>query len=191
MHFSTLLLPIVSVVAQSTFHATDDCPLLGPAFSSNFDLAKTESFSAAVAAFPEKIATLIAAGAISNSSTFVIDVFSTVTNTSLYTYTYEAEDPKLNQTTVGGRLNDQTIFRIGSVSKLFTVYSILAHSGGLSVFDEPVTKYIPELAGNYGKDPASHIIFENVTIGHLASHQAGTGQFRKSCGLSLYFILTL
>lgn len=179
MQFSTLLLPIVSVAATTTLRPTDDCPLLGPTFSSNFDLAKSDAFIEAVASFPDTIAALIEAEAVSNSSTFVIDVYSTITNATLYTYTYEAVAPLLNETVVGGSLNDETIFRIGSVSKLFTVYAILAHSGDLSVFDEPVTKYIPELAGNYGKDPARHLIFENITIGALASHQAGTGMFRK------------
>lgn len=177
------------VAAQTAFQPTDNCPLIGPTFSSDFDLSKTQAFSSAIAAFPDKIAALIAAGAVSNSSTIVIDVFSAVTNTSLYTYTYEAEEPQMNETIVGGILNDETVFRIGSVSKLVTVYAMLALKGDLSFFDGPVTKYIPELKGNFGKDPARHIIFENVTVGHLASHQAGMGEFREFadsvCGLSI------
>jgi hypothetical protein len=75
---------------------------------------------------------------------------STITNTSLYTYTYSAEDPILKTTVLGGKLNDESVFRVGSVSKLVTVYAILAFKGDLKVFDDPITKYIHELGGSWG-----------------------------------------
>ncbi|KAJ5832048.1 hypothetical protein N7474_000359 [Penicillium riverlandense] len=68
-----------------------------------------------------------------------------------------------------------TVFRVGSVSKLFTVYSLLVR-GGFDVFDDPVTKYVPELreAGlNSNFDPLEDVSWEEVTVGALASQLSG------------------
>lgn len=157
------------------FVPTEECPLLGPAFSSNFDLSETDAFVEAIEAFPDVIEALFESGlANGNASSFVIDVFSGVTNDSLYTYTHHATAPEMNET-FPPSLDDGTIFRIGSVSKLLTVYAILTHTGSLEVFDHPVTQYLPELAGNRDRDPLNRIVYEEITIGALASHQGGTG----------------
>ena len=81
-------------------------------------------------------------------------------------------------------LNDDTIYRIGSVSKLYTVYAILANAG-MGVLDHPVTRYLPELAGNSGSDPLQRISWEDVTVGALASQLGGTRGFRECRLLSL------
>lgn len=170
-------IPLLSLAIAQDFGPTLECPLLGPSFSSNFNLSETDAFAEAKAAFPGVIDDLFEAGrASANTSSFVIDVFSAVSNASLYTYSHEATAPAMNES-FPPDLNDETIFRIGSVSKLFTVYAILAHAEGLDVLDHPVTQYLPELAGNAGKDPLNRIVYEDVTIGALASHQAGTGGF--------------
>lgn len=170
-------LSLLSHTIAQDFRPTAECPLLGPAFSSDFDLSKTDAFAEAKAAFPDVIDALFEAGTVSsNTSSFVIDVYSAVTNTSIYTYTHEATEPAMNET-FPAELNDESIFRIGSVSKLFTVYAILAHARGLDVLSHPVTQYLPELEGNAGKDSLNRIVWEDVTVGALASHQAGAGNF--------------
>lgn len=97
-------------------------------------------------------------------------------NESIYSYHHAA--PALNGSLTAGVLNDKTIYRIGSVSKLFTVYAILAKAGGLHVFEEPVTKYVPDLAGNVGAGRTEKIVWEDVSVGALASQMGGTGGFR-------------
>lgn len=77
-------------------------------------------------------------------------------------------------------LNDDTLYRIGSVSKLLSVYAILVKAG-MEIFDHPVTRYLPELAGNAGSDPLERISWEEVTVGALASQLAGTGGMRECC----------
>jgi CubicO group peptidase (beta-lactamase class C family) len=153
---------------------TENCPNLGPAFVHDFDLKKTKAFQAAEAAFPEVLETLFSSGAISkNTSTFSIDVFSTTTNESVYSYHHIGPDN--NATLPTGRVDDGSIYRIGSVSKLFTAYAILA-AAGIKVLDRPVTDYVPELLG--GSSPNT-IDWEEVTIGALMSQQGGVGGFRE------------
>jgi hypothetical protein len=169
---STLIL--ISIVNSLP---TNDCPILGSVFPAGFDLADTNTFSKATESFPKTIEELFESGAVNKSETsFVIDVFSSVTNSSIYHYYHS---PPLNEEFLtAGELDDDTIFRVGSVSKLFTVYSVLAQAG-LDVFGDPVTKYLPELAGNSRDTPLKKIIWEDITVGALAAHQAGTGGFRK------------
>lgn len=162
-----------------TYNPSEECPLLGPTFSNDFDLSQSAEFIKAKEAFPSVIEGLIKAGKVSNTTSFVIDVYSTRTNTSLYTYTNKAVNPRVNETYTAGKLDDETIFRIGSVSKLFTVYAILVAGGGLTALDVPVTRYLPELVKEGEINPLKNVKWEDVTIGALATHQAGTGQFRK------------
>lgn len=51
-------------------------------------------------------------------------------------------------------MDSNTIYRIGSVSKLLIVYTDLAAVGDVS-FNEPVTKYIPEPAAYTSKNVAA------------------------------------
>lgn len=153
---------------------TEDCPNLGPAFVHDFDLKNTEAFKSAEAAFPEVLETLFTSGALSkNTSTFSINVFSTATNESVYSYHHTA--PENNATLSAGKVDDESIYRIGSVSKLFTAYAILAKAG-IQVLDCPVTDYVPELLG--GSEPYT-IPWKKITVGALMSQQGGTGGFRE------------
>lgn len=174
--FSLSLLSLaLSSLGQSL--PTEECPILGPVLPSGFDLSSSKAFKDAKAAFPKAIEALFEAGVLNDTQTaFAIDVFSTATNESLYSYYHTGKELKSTLTT--GELDDGTIFRIGSVSKIYTVYSILAHAG-LEIFNHPVTFYVPELLGNAGSDPLSKIKWEDVTVGALAAQQGGTGGVRK------------
>lgn len=152
---------------------TDECPFLGPSFPSSIDLPKSEAIRNASASFPDAIESLFESESLNRTHvSFTIDVFSTATNESIYSFSHEGSS--LNGTLTIGVLDEHTIFRIGSVSKLYTVYAILL-AGGHQVLEEPVTKYLPELAGNSNRNPIEHIRWEDVTVGNLAAHQAGSG----------------
>jgi CubicO group peptidase (beta-lactamase class C family) len=45
--------------------------------------------------------------------------------------------------------------------------------------NRPVTEILPELAGNNRSEPTERVIWEDVTIGALLSHQAGSGGVRE------------
>lgn len=173
-----LVLSLLSLTVAQDQLPTEECPLLGPVFPSDFDLVDTDAFAKAKSSFPDLINTLFESGKLNGSiSSFAVDVYSAVTNASIYSYFHQATKPISNETFPARGINDGTIFRIGSVSKLYTVYAILAHAGGMEVFDHPVTQYLPELAGNPRDNPLQKIVWEDVTVGTLSSHMAGLGQF--------------
>ena len=154
---------------------TQECPILGPSFPSSFDITTTKAFRDAKSSFPKRVEALFSSGLVNRTgSAFTIDVFSTVTNSSIHSY-YHAGSA-LKDTLVGSATDDGTIMRIGSVAKLYTIYAILVHAG-MNVLNHPVTRYLPELAGNAGDDPIERIIWEDITVGALASQQGGTGGF--------------
>ena len=70
-------------------------------------------------------------------------------------------------------VDENSIFRIGSLSKLFTVYTFLIERG-MRDWREPITKYVVELA-NAANNTTD---WRDITIEDLASHMAG---IRLSC----------
>jgi CubicO group peptidase (beta-lactamase class C family) len=180
-----LLGSILGFAVSSTARiiATDEVPLLGPSFLSNFDPSNSTAISHAKSEFPGLIDNLFSTGALNRTDlAFHIDVFSASTNKSIYSYSHVGENSKKSVTS--GELNDKTISRLGSVTKLFTVYAIIAKAG-IEVFSDPVTKYLPELAGNPAYDPLESIRWEDITVGALASQQAGSGGAAGLCSYKM------
>lgn len=171
--FVASLLGFAASSAAATIVATDEVPLIGPAFISNFDPSSSTAVHTAKSKFPRLIENLFSEGTLNKTDlAFSIDVFSAATNKSIYSYSHVGKDA--NQTLTAGVLNDKTIARIGSVTKLFTAYALIA-KGGMEVLSQPVTKFLPELAGNSSDDPLLRIRWEDITVGALAAQQAGTG----------------
>lgn len=175
MRYHILFWLVVGLAGCSTADvvATDQVPLLGPSFISNFDNSNSRAIKEAKSAFPAIIESLFASGDLNQTDLiFAVDVFSASTNDSIYSYYHVGEGQEYALS--AGRLDDQTISRIGSVSKLFTAYAIIAQAG-MEVLSHPVTRYLPELAGNSTINPLQRIDWNEITVGALLSHQAGSG----------------
>ncbi len=67
------------------------------------------------------------------------------------------------------------MYRIASISKVFTVLLLLRHEGRISL-DDPVTKYVSELAAAEAEESVEAVSWGNVTLGALASHLGGIGR---------------
>lgn len=85
------------------------------------------------------------------------------------------------------QVDENTVFRIGSASKLWTVFTFLASAGEASLYD-PVTKWVPELqtAAVGADDAVDFVRWEDVTIQELASHLSGVG---RDCKFYLLYAL--
>ncbi|KAK4081372.1 hypothetical protein Purlil1_11714 [Purpureocillium lilacinum] len=171
---TALLLSSLAALHPSSSQPIDECPIFGASFPAAFNISATKAFSSARAAFPAAIEEQFSSGLLNRTHTvFAIDVFSTATNESVYSYFHVGD--ALKGAVVGGKLNDTTVSRVGSVTKLFTAYAILA-TAGIGVMDHPVTRYLPELGGNGAQsDPLERLRWEDVTVGALMSQQGGSG----------------
>ncbi|KAJ4328991.1 hypothetical protein N0V84_000563 [Fusarium piperis] len=173
IHAPLSLLAFVAAGSAARIVATDNVPLLGPAFVNNFDISKSKAIEDAKAQFPGLIEELFDSEELDKDGLiFSLDVFSAHTNSSIYSYKHVGKSQEKALT--AGNLTDATVSRTGSVTKLFTAYAIIA-KGGMEVFSHPVTRYIPELAGNKSENPLDRIDWDEITVGSLLSHQAGTG----------------
>lgn len=159
---------------------TEECPILGPIFPpSTFSIPSSSAFDSAVATFPDTIQALFDAEVIDPStSTFALDVYSTETNSSIYSHFHLATGEGANDTLSAGVLDDETVFRTGSVSKLHAVYAIILAGGkGLDVFSDKVVKWVPELLQSAEEledfDPLTQIKWDEITIGALVNQQGG------------------
>jgi CubicO group peptidase (beta-lactamase class C family) len=174
MHLAPYLL-LVGAVAAQQIRLTDEAPLLGPNYISNFPLANSTHIQDAINTFPNVVESLFTSDTLNRTDLiFTIDIFSADTNQSIYQYHHVGQGQEAALTS--GELTDKTIGRLGSVTKLLTTYAILVKSGGMGIFRDAVTNYLPELrALNSTSDSTNRVAWEDITVGMLASHQAGTG----------------
>ncbi|KAL6351703.1 hypothetical protein LRP88_15020 [Fusarium phalaenopsidis] len=117
------------------------------------------------------------ASSMSGEDSVSITVLSTdAGNTPLFDFHYSSSN--LNES-AGSTLNvtQDSVYRIGSISKLFTAYMLLVNYGW-EHWDKPVTDFIPELRGHSKNtnDAIDSVDWDEVTIGSLASHLSGIGR---------------
>ncbi|KAK4215499.1 beta-lactamase/transpeptidase-like protein [Rhypophila decipiens] len=140
-----------------------NCPLLGPAYPPPTDPVSS-SFLAAAETFDGllKLDSRIDRQRVS----FAVQVYSSSSTAPMYSHYSTA--PFLNTSKVG----PDTLFRIHSISKVMTVYAIISKLGH-KYWDEPVTKYVPELAVRPQRDGIGSPDWSEVTLGGLASQMSG------------------
>ena len=68
-----------------------------------------------------------------------------------------------------------TVFRIGSITKVFTVLTFLATVGD-GIWNDPITKHLPEIHDIASEESKGAIFtpdWESITVGSLASQTSG------------------
>lgn len=161
------------------------CPLLGPDVPAPTSPSTSNAIRLATKQLTNRLNAALDQAAASglldaNTTSFGLNVYSIhEPASSLYTYFHNGRDFAHPVSGVA-KVGEDTIFRIGSLSKLFTVYLYLMSVGDASWHD-PITKYIPELAAYMATNAASlrsgdqidTIQWDQITIGALAGQIAG------------------
>ncbi|PYH28222.1 serine hydrolase domain-containing protein [Aspergillus neoniger CBS 115656] len=172
--------------ALATPSLIDFCPFLGPIFPAPQDLSSSPVFEAAKLDIAHAIQAAVAGDTSlipsfnPNATSIALQVFSANDLSPLFESYYTA--PVIRNASVGVReVDENTVFRIGSGSKLWTVLLLLIEAGD-TVFTEPVAKYVPEIGDAVVKlhrnstqrqDAIDFTRWGEVTIGELASQMAG------------------
>ncbi|KAI0423507.1 beta-lactamase/transpeptidase-like protein [Xylaria sp. FL1042] len=164
--FSPLVL-VTKILASNT------CVLAGPGFPSPSHISNSLVLNETIGKFEES---LRGAGLHRNDSAWAVALFSSKENKTLYEQYYT---PPID---VGvPKVDRDSTFRIGSVSKVFAVWSFLIEVGD-EHFNDPITKYVPELTNlSYAKganpqefyNDIDQVRWDEVTLGQLASQAAG------------------
>ncbi|TVY73483.1 Beta-lactamase-like protein sdnR [Lachnellula suecica] len=114
------------------------------------------------------------------NSSYALEIFSNHDPNLIFS-NYSNGQYLANSPTGVKNIDTNTIFRIGSLTKLLTVYTFLVNAGDIK-FNDPVTKYIPELAAaaaaslNATQNPIDTVDWNDITLGELASQTAGIGR---------------
>jgi len=156
------------------------CPLLGPNFPKPRNLTTNEVSRSAAELLSSSVEQALHVGgsAFANdtldATSFSTSIFSVHESTPIFEYHHTA---RLLDVAAGGTTNvtADTVFRIGSVSKLLTVYALLLQGGRIR-FDDRISAYIPELMTTDELDEVQNVQWDEVTIEALASHMAGIGR---------------
>jgi hypothetical protein len=202
---------VVLAVAATTALAGPNCPPLGPVFEKPYNFNTSAAMRSAITnltailtAWDQSNAT----GIRSDITSYSIEVFSTSKDQPLI-FSWHHTAPSLlapppppttnssnNSTTgSGGRVgvaktDSNTVYRLGSLTKVFTVYTWLAQDGD-SKWNDPITRYVPELAAAAERakqqgeaDPVANVPWDEVTVGALAGQLSGA---IRDCAYIFFF----
>lgn len=162
-----------------------NCPLPGPIFPAPTNLSLSPTIQSAISNLTSLLQEAISSensiyGPFDSTNTsYSLEIFSTYETDPLFVQSYAA--PAVSSYEYGSTsIDSNTIYRVGSLTKVFTVYTFLLEAGDL-IFNSPITNYVPELALaaqtlNATLNPLNYVSWESVTIGDLASQLGGIGR---------------
>lgn len=170
----------------SLVNAKQPCPLYGPLYPKPSNLLQHPAIQAAAKTldeiFPKYIDHDNTTGA--DHFSYSVEVFSgNDENKPLWSHYWTAPNLGGFNSTGVKKVDTNTVFRIGSITKIFTVLAFLATVGDTH-WNEPVTKYLPELKKYAEKTPGGSMMvpdWEEVTLGSLASQTSGLIRDCKFC----------
>ena len=184
---SHLSLYSAAFLLPATFAASfNPCPPLGPVYPAPTSLPSSPVIQSALSNLKDALDTLVTTGNSTNGpyppaniTTWSVGMFSTNDNSSDPFWQYHYTAPTVANSTDGvHEANADSVYRVGSITKLFSVYSLIVAAGD-GYWEEPVTNFVPELAAIAKGDPSegvediTRLRWEDVTVGDLANHLAG------------------
>lgn len=187
------------LLAPLATDAIPDCPFPGPAFPKPTKLASSETFKSVLANLTDTFKARDQDPANNpNGTSWSVQVFSvsdTDNDNSSPLWEYHHSAPSLATADTGGvkEVDGDTIYRLGSLTKIFTILTFLVEAGD-GYWNTPVTKFVPELAllaDKYQYDPVMNVDWASITLGELASHTAGIVRDCQSNPLLELFISVL
>ncbi|AEO63092.1 uncharacterized protein THITE_2141257 [Thermothielavioides terrestris NRRL 8126] len=142
--FHLLLWGLVAHVPLSAARA--NCPLYGPLFPLPTKLLQNPTLKAVAAAvddaFVKNIDSDNSTG--SNYFSYAVEVFTGSEDQPLWSHYWTAPSLKYFNSTGVSKVDTNTVFRIGSITKIFTVLTFLATVGD-GIWNDPITRHLPEI----------------------------------------------
>lgn len=174
MAVSKSILYVLAVVPLALASAPD---LLVPAFIPPTNLASDETIKSTAKNVTAQLESLFATGKSpfgslgGNDTALSVQVVSLSDDKPLLDW---HETPGNLNTLAGStrRVRADSVYRIGSLSKLFTAYTLLLNDGR-KYWDTPVSDILPELKGDGKGSEIEHTGWDEVTVGALASQMGG------------------
>lgn len=159
----------------SLVSATIDCPIYGPVFPEPTNLRKSKTLESAFSSLKSTLDDAVenSSDSLDKSTAYSLIFFSADDDESLFEWHHTPKAVKQSKFGVND-IDANSIYRIGSVSKLITAYTFLAKLGD-GYWDRSLMEFLPELISRDedGQDSIKATSWAEVKVGHLASHTAG------------------
>ncbi|KAJ3568681.1 hypothetical protein NPX13_g6339 [Xylaria arbuscula] len=177
--YCSLVARLLIITAIHTAHAKQNCPIYGLGYPKPTNLLNSQGIKNAASALDSVFAQYIDNANNTGSDTFSysVEVFAASEPTPLWSHYWTAKNLATMNTTGVRKIDGNTVYRIGSLSKIFTILTFLAEVGDSS-WNEPIAKFIPEIAAMAANaSDNSHSLtspdWGSITIGALASQISG------------------
>jgi hypothetical protein len=171
------------LVGTAVGQSFSPCPFLGPVYPSPRDFANDPIWVNAVA----NLTNILKTSALGqNTTSLAIQVTGAENQKPLFEYYQTAPGHKYGPEGKS-QVDKNTVFRIASVSKMFTIYALLVKCG-FKCFEDSIIDYVPELRGAHGGDVIDSVEWEELTIGALAAQLSGIGRDCRCHNLSGVYI---
>lgn len=175
-HYVKSAISLVSWVWVSSVSSIPNCPFPGAAFPKPTNLAASPTIQAALKNITAAFETYDKDPSNNpNATSWSLQIFSASSEEPLWEHYHTAENLLGNDETGNFTVGPDTIYRLGSLTKIFTILTFLAEAGD-AYWNDPVTEFVPELqvlAAKAQADPVMYVDWSSVTLGGLASHMAG------------------
>ena len=153
--------------------ASPHCPIQGAEFPKPREFTEQPSWKAAMAALTS---TFQAVASVGNNYSFSVQVFSTNPGPPVVFESYHTAQDLPKNTTGVKKVDADTVYRLGSVTKIFTVLAYLAEFGD-KYFNHPIGDFVPEIAElKKLSDPNDKIRttdWDDITIISLMTQMSG------------------
>jgi CubicO group peptidase (beta-lactamase class C family) len=160
-----------------------NCPIYGAEFPKPRQLAENPTWKTAMANLSKVFDALESPA---ENYSYAVQVFSINPGQQILFERYHTAKNLPDNTTGVKTVDQDTVFRLGSVTKIFTVLTFLSEVGD-KYFNHPITEFIPELAelslsqANAPRDGVRTVDWEEITLLSLASQMSG---IERDCELS-------
>ncbi|OTB12109.1 hypothetical protein K445DRAFT_306250 [Daldinia sp. EC12] len=171
-------LGVISLFIISSIYAKENCPLYGLGYPKPTNLLIQPGIQQAAKSLDSVFAQYIDNSNKTGSDQFSysVEVFSADADEPLWSHYWTATNLKTLNSTGVKKVDGDTVYRLGSVTKIFTILTFLAEVGD-TMWNEPITKYIPEIKAMVTGADTSHSIskpdWDSITIGSLATQMSG------------------
>jgi CubicO group peptidase (beta-lactamase class C family) len=166
---------LASLLPAATLGAPN-CPIQGPAFEKPRNPSADPGVKAAVAnltAFFDGMAN--AGGVPANNVSWSIEIWSANEKDLVFSHYHTQKNLEQTNHTGVSKVDTDTVFRLGSLTKVFSVMNWLANDGDVK-WNTPITEFVPELKeiqASRPNDPVRRVDWDAVTIGALLSQMSG------------------
>ncbi|KAL8347517.1 hypothetical protein RB601_003071 [Gaeumannomyces tritici] len=172
--------PLAALLLGLASGAPLNCPIHGPAYPKPRRLAEWPTMQAAFQTLSDKFSEQ-AAGSGGTDTSFSVELWAAddPSDKASFSFHHTARNMANINSTGVKKVDGDTVYRIGSLTKIYTIFTWLVEAGDRH-WRQPIIELVPELAeiaasngDRVETDPVMTVNWKEITVGDLAGQLAG------------------